>query len=639
VIVAIDEASLATHGQWPWPRTMLARIVEAIAAESPAAIGIDILMPEPDRLSPDRLSALVSGMDAEVAERLRRLPGNDAVLAQVLRPLPVVVGLAGLDALEPTASVSGLRAPPVRSFGGDPRPFVKRFAAALKSVDEIDGAAAGHGLLGVNLDAGVARRIPLAAAIGPTIVPTLGLEMLRVASGAPTLAIHVDPRGIRAVGVGDLLVPTEPDGSMWIHYSRHDPARFVSAADVLSGKVEGRAFHRKLVLIGVTALGLSDYLPTPVAERMAGAEIHAQMLESLFDEEMLSRPRSTPWLEAALLAAGGLVLIWMVPALPVRAATALAIPVIGVPAAIAAALYVKLHVLFDGASPAVALSVVFTAMLGVALADAERQRRALRHQVARQREAAARLAGELEAARRIQMGSLPSAASAFPGEKRFELYAVVEPAREVGGDLYDFFALDADRICLLIGDVAGKGLPGCLFMAMTKSLFKSVALGGARDAGSMVSQAGREICRDNAEGLFVTLWAGVLDVATGQLAYCNAGHEPPHVVAQRGRGLERLSVGGGPPLCVLDEFPYATASHRLRPGDTLCLVTDGITEATSATGEFYGRERLEALLAGLPPDTSATALGEAILGDVARFAAGVDAADDLAIVALRWHGG
>jgi serine phosphatase RsbU (regulator of sigma subunit)/CHASE2 domain-containing sensor protein len=638
VIVAIDESSLASHGQWPWPRTMLARLVATIAADGPAAIGIDILMPEPDRLSPDRLPALVSGIDAELAERLRGLPGNDAVLADVLRPLPVVVGLAGLDTVEPTASVSGLRAPPVRSFGGDPRPYLKTFAAALKSIDEIDRAAPGHGLLGVTLDGGVARRISLAGAVGPTIVPTLGIEMLRVASGEPTLAVHVDGRGIRAVGAGDLLVPTQPDGSVWVHYSRHDPARFVSAADVLSGKVQARAFHRKLVLVGVTALGLSDYQPTPAVDRMAGVEIHAQLLESIFDEQMLVRPRWTWWLEAAVLAAGGALLIWAVPALPVRVSIALAISVLGVVVAIALALYVTLRVLFDGASPAVGLSVVFTAMLGVALADAERQRRALRQQVARQREAAARLAGELEAARRIQMGSLPSPASAFPGEKRFELHAVVEPAREVGGDLYDFFALDADRICLLIGDVSGKGLPGCLFMAMSKALFKSIALGGARDVGAMVSRTGREISRDNSEGLFVTLWAGVLDVATGELVYSNAGHEPPYVIVHGGQGLERLVEVGGPPLCVLDDFVYGTVSHRLNPGDTLCLITDGVIEATDAAGEFYGRERLAALLAAVPPDAKPVDLGEAIRRDVARFAAGVDAADDLAIVALRWHG-
>ena len=126
------------------------------------------------------------------------------------------------------------------------------------------------------------------------------------------------------------------------------------------------------------------------------------------------------------------------------------------------------------------MGALFTAMLGTTLAEAQGQRRALRRQMERQREAAARLAGELEAARRIQMGSLPTPAVAFPGETRFDLYAFLEPAREVGGDLYDFFRLDADRIFFLVGDVSGKGLPGSLFMAVSKSLCKSIALRAPR---------------------------------------------------------------------------------------------------------------------------------------------------------------
>ena len=634
----IDESSLARHGQWPWPRTLLARLIETVAAAGPAAIGLDILMPEPDRLSPDRLAAAVAEVSRDLAERLARLPRNDDVLADTIRPLPVVLGVAGLDDLEPTATVSGLRAPPVLSVGGDPHPFVRRFVAALRSIDRIDAAAAGHGLLAVDLEAGVVRRIPLVAAVGPTLVPTLGLEMLRVASGTPALSVRVGPRGLEAVGVGDVLVPTQPDGSIFIHYGRHDPSRFVSAADVLGGRTEAARFARKLVLVGVTAVGLSDYQATPVAERMAGVEIHAQLIEGIFDGDVLARPRFTRWAEAGVLAAGGILLLWAVPALPVRMSAALLLPVIGLPVALALLFYLKLRVLFDAASPSVALAALFTALLGVTLAEAESQRRALRRQVQRQREVAARLAGELEAARRIQMGILPSPAAAFPGDTRIQLYAFLEPAREVGGDLYDFFRLDGERIFFLIGDVSGKGLPGSLFMALSKSLCKSIALRGGRDLGAMLRETNREISRDNAEGMFVTAWAGLLDVRTGALAYCGAGHDAPYLLRRGQLAPARLAAGGGPPLCVVDDFPYEAEPYRMEPGDTLCLLTDGVTEAMSPTGELYGRERLEAVLAGLAPEGSVEAVGEAIRRDVARFAAGVDPADDLAILIFRWTG-
>src|SRR5206468_124651 len=133
-----------------------------------------------------------------------------------------------------------------------------------------------------------------------------------------------------------------------------------------------------------------------------------------------------------------------------------------------------------------------------------------------------------------------------PGDARLDLYALLEPAREVGGDLYDFFSLDRDRLCLLIGDVAGKGLPGSLFMAVSKALYKSAALRGVGSVDAVMREADREISRDNAEGLFVTMLAGILDASSGLLEYCNAGHEPLYLLPNGDRPLVRLADGVEP---------------------------------------------------------------------------------------------
>jgi CHASE2 domain-containing sensor protein/serine phosphatase RsbU (regulator of sigma subunit) len=636
VIVAIDEESLQRHGQWPWPRTWLAHLVARIAEARPAAIGLDILMPEPDRLSPDRLPQLVEGVDQELARKLAGLPRNDTVLASVLRGRPVVLGVAGLEgAPGPSA---GLGLAPVRAFGGDPLPFVRRFAGALRSVDEIDAAAAGRGLISVDPEHGVVRRLPLLASVGGTLAPALGVEMLRVAAGVPALAVRVGMGGLETVAVGDLVVPTEPDGRVWLHYSRHDPARFVSAADVLDGRVERDRFEGRLVLIGVTALGLSDYQATPVADRMAGVEIHAQFLEAVVDGALLSRPPLAHWFEIGVLVAGGLLLVIAVPRLRAGTSVTLILLLVAAVLAVGFLLYIRRGILLDAATPALALAALFTVMLAVTLTEAESQRRALRRQVEQQREAAARLAGELEAARRIQMGTLPRPAAAFPGETRFDLYAMLEPAREVGGDLYDFFLLDADHLFFMIGDVSGKGLPGSLFMAISKALYKSTALRRHGQVAVMMREADAEISRDNTEGLFVTVLAGILDARTGELEYCSAGHEPPLLLPRGGRSLQRLAEGGGPPLCAVDDFPYTPAALRLEPGDTLCLITDGITEAAGPDGQLYGRERLEALLAGLGAAASAAEVGEAIRRDVAAFTGGTEPSDDMAVLVLRWNG-
>ena len=637
VIVAIDEESLRLHGQWPWPRTWLAQLVARIAEADPAAIGVDIVMPEADRLSPARLPEFVSGMGQDLVQRLSSLPSNDTVLARTLQASRVVLGIAGLEA-EVAGTRRNLRRVPFRTVGGDPRPLVRRFDATLHSAEEIDRVVKGHGLLSVDTERGVVRRMPLVATVGDALVPAFGLEILRVAAGGAMVTVRTGASGVEAVEIGGLAVPTEPDGSVRIHFARSDPERFVSAADVLAGKVDRQLLERKLVLIGVTALGLSDYQATPVTDRMPGVEIHAQLLENIYDADLLSRPRAVVWAEAGLLLTGGLLLILIMPRSSALASVSLYALMVGAIVSAGALLYLKSGILLDAASPSLALGTLFTSMLVVTLAETERHRQSLRRQVEEQREQAARLAGELEAARRIQMGSLPDPRTAFPGDTRLDLYAFLEPAREVGGDLYDFFPLDRDRLCLLIGDVSGKGLPGSLFMAVSKALYKSAALRGVGSVDAVMREADGEISRDNTEGLFVTMLAGVLDVRSGLLEYCNAGHEPLYLLPNGDRPLARLSDGGGPPLCVLDRFPYAASARRLTRGDTICLVTDGVLEAMSPKAEAYGRVRFEALLEKVGRAASAAEIGEAIRLEVSRFADGVEQSDDMAILVLRWKG-
>jgi adenylate cyclase len=632
VIVAIDETSVARHGQWPWPRARVGRLVTLVAQGDPAAIGLAMVMAEPDRLA-----ALLAGIDDDLTARLRALEGQDAALARSIRNQPVVLGVIGLDEPAP-AGAPPLRRAPILVHGPDPVPAVRRFEGALGAIDEIAAAAAGHGLVSADPERGVLRRLPLVAAVGQALVPGLGIEMLRVASGRPVLTVRAGVRGVQSVEIGDLAISTEEDGTVWIPFGLHRPARFVSAAEVLEGRVPPTRFTRKLVLIGATALGLSDYQTTPMAERMAGVEVHAQLLEAIFDGSLLRRPGWAPWAEATALAAGGLLLVVAVSVLPVRRSLLLGVGLAGAVAGLGFLGYRTHRVLLDAASPLLGLGVVYTAMLGATLTETRSQRRALRRQLLQEREAAARLAGELEAARRIQIGILPDAATAFPGEHRFALHACLDPAREVGGDFYDFFLLDDRHLFFAIGDVSGKGLPGSLFMALSKSLCKSAALRQGAEVARAMREANTEISRDNRESVFVTVVAGVLDAETGTLEYCTAGHDSPYLLPGPGRPLSQLQAGTGPPLCVVDGFAYQPSTVGLRPGDTLCLVTDGVVEAMDERGELYGRERLETLLAGLGPGTGLAEVAEAVQRDVTRFTAGTDAADDVAILAVRWLG-
>ena len=173
------------------------------------------------------------------------------------------------------------------------------------------------------------------------------------------------------------------------------------------------------------------------------------------------------------------------------------------------------------------------------------------------------------------------------------------PARETGGDLYDYFRLDERRLFFLVGDVAGKGLSASIFMAVSKALYKSATLRAPdADIGELMSAANAEVSRDNPEMLFVTAFAGILDLDTGELDYCNAGHENPCLIHAADATVRRIEDGDGPPLCAMGDFAYRGARYAMRPGELLCVVTDGVTEARNPAGALYGSARVEAVLPG-----------------------------------------
>jgi serine phosphatase RsbU (regulator of sigma subunit)/CHASE2 domain-containing sensor protein len=590
VIVEIDERSLEARGQWPWPRTLVADLVRAIAQAGPAAIGADLLFVEPDRSA----------------------PGADAALAQALEGRKAVLGIAGLEYRDRRWQPP--QAAPVRQSSTRELPL-RRFEGHLQSRSEIDRAAAGRGLLSVDTADRVIRTVPLVARIGELIVPALSVEMVRVAAGVSAFTIN-DRGGQRvALVLGDLAVPLQSDGTFRPWYTRHDAARFVSAEEVLSGKAAPEALRDKLVLVGVTGLGLLDYQATPLGERVPGVEIHAQILEQMFDGTYLHRPTGAGLFEAGLLLLAGGVLVLVVPRGRARVSTFLLLAALLLLALVGCVGF-RAGFILDVGGPAIGVLAVFGTLLTATLSA--------------MRAAQARVAGELEAARRIQMGLLPAPRRIFAREARFALDAGLEPARVVGGDFYDCFMLDEHRLFFAVADVSGKGLPASLFMALSKSLMKSIALRDGADPAAVLTQASAEIARDNPESFFVTAFAGVLDARTGVLEFCNAGHEPPYL-CRPGAAPERLEHPGGPPLCVLERFAYPCARHSLRPGDTLCVVTDGITEAMDRSGAFYGASRLREVL-GNKPDVAA------VRDDVRRFTGGAEQADDLTLLCLRWNG-
>ena len=642
-IVEIDQKSLAALGQWPWPRPVLAELVRDINRHRPAAIGIDILMPEADGQSLERLVARTGNSDPTVASQLAALSLSDAELAKTLAAAPTVLAIAG--SASPTGML--LRVPPFTvadvtpgaAPAEDAALWVPRFKGALTSLDQLDRAAVGHGLISIEATGGVVRRIPLVASVGGTLVPALAIEMLRVAVGAPTLRLVTDGPAVAGIRVGDRTALTEEDGAARVYYSPSRSDRYISAVDVLDGKFDPQQIAQKLVLIGVTGVGMVEDKNTPLGSLMPGVEIHAQLLENLFDQTLLRRPLWASGVEALAFLLLGALLVYATPRWSARNSALLALGCVAALGLIGYCAFRVQRLMFDAALPGSALTLLFVTLLVLTLTEATRQRRVLERVVQLEREQSARMAGELDAAKRVQIASLPRA-ELLRGDHRVELAAAMVPAREVGGDLYDFFRLDASHLFFLVGDVAGKGLSASIFMAVSKALCKSTILRttGA-DIGELMARTNAEVSRDNPEMLFVTAFAGVLDLDTGELVYCNAGHENPYVANPADGTVIRIEDGGGPPLCAVDDFVYRGAERRIRAGELLCLVSDGVTEATNRAGELYGGERVrEFLQRVVTTELGAGALVAALRADVDAFTAGAEAADDLTVMVLRWNG-
>jgi sigma-B regulation protein RsbU (phosphoserine phosphatase) len=246
-----------------------------------------------------------------------------------------------------------------------------------------------------------------------------------------------------------------------------------------------------------------------------------------------------------------------------------------------------------------------------------------------------RMEQELNVGHDIQMGMLPRTFPAFPGRDEFSIHAALHPAREVGGDFYDFFLLDHERLCFCVGDVSGKGVPAALFMAVTKTLIKSRAADDP-STGSILTHVNDELARDNSECMFVTLFLGILHTGSGEVTFANAGHNPPYIKRADGR-VERLGTEKNCVVGVMRDMTFGEGRTLMVPGDTMLLYTDGVTEAMDSEQRLFSEARLADMLASRTQD-SAQALVEEIAAEVRRFESGTEQSDDITLLVLGYLG-
>jgi adenylate cyclase len=380
VIVDIDEESLELLGQWPWPRDLIADLVDRIMSEGALAIAFDIVFPEPDRTSPDLMADKVPGLSEPAKEELRKARNHDAILAESLRRSRVVLGQSAYNPRGLVLREGVAPKAPLAYIGQEPGPFLLTYPELLPNIKTLEDAASGRGMLTVLPEAdGVVRRAPLIVRARDTIIPALSIDVLRVAAGQSTLLVKSDSIGVRSIVVAGAEVPTDPNGQLWIYFSPHDPLRFVSAKDVMEGRVDRKRLENKFVLIGTSASGLFDLKTTPTEPVMAGVEVQAQVLENILSKSVLNRPGYAVGAEVWLALLVGLAIIFLVPVFGAFRVFTLGFAITLILASVSWQLYSRANILFDVAFPLISSFGVFLALVFTNYFREEAQRQQIRN--------------------------------------------------------------------------------------------------------------------------------------------------------------------------------------------------------------------------------------------------------------------
>jgi len=322
-IIDLDEQSLETVGQWPWPRTTVAKMVQNLMQMGAILIAFDVVFAEPDGKSLGAMADSAVGLDNETRDKQKNLPSNDEVFASVIKKSRVVLGQAGR-----VSETEGVKGPPAKKSIGvrklqreapDPKAFLPVFPSLVRNIPVIEKAAmhrfGGHGMFSTTPDEdGIIRNVPAMFVHEGDLFPTLSVEMLRVATGRPTVLAEVSVAGMNAVGVAKgLKVRTDRHGRIWPYFSKHDPDKYVPAHEVLDGTADPAKIKGKMTVLGTSAVGLRDIRTIPTERDIPGVEVHAQLVEAIVHQQYLTRPAFADAVELAFIFFGGLIMIILVP--------------------------------------------------------------------------------------------------------------------------------------------------------------------------------------------------------------------------------------------------------------------------------------------------------------------------------------
>jgi len=390
-IIDLDEASLAEIGQWPWSRNTIAKLVENLFEMGAAQVAFDVVFAEPDRMNPSGIADSLAGIDDQTRAKLRSLPGNDDVLADVIKKSRrVVLGYAGYwDERENKAGPPVKKSISIRKRKGakDPKDLLPGFRSLVRNVPVLEKAAAGHGIFSLVPEPdGIVRRVPTLFEFEGNLYTALALEMMRVAFQRRTILVDVDQAGVRSIGIAPrrvfppngLKLNTDKLGRVWPYFSKSDKGKYISAKEVLAGTVDPARIKGKMTIVGTSAVGLLDIRSTPVDPVIPGVEVHVQLIETAMQGAYLQRPGYFIGAELSLILFGGLLMIWLIPKIGAKWTMMLFLALAIGAAGTSWFLFVAEHLLFDAGFAILSILCLYTLLTYTGYAKEEAQRRQTR---------------------------------------------------------------------------------------------------------------------------------------------------------------------------------------------------------------------------------------------------------------------
>lgn len=585
-IVALQKAPGGVKMQGTWPRDRVAELVEAIGDAGAKSIGLDVLL---DGLGIFELIENGPGFTGPRTERLSRaIAANPVVLPVILfdeTDLARVPSLrkrgVGLSrGLRDEASLAALDAS-VESL-----PKAPRLTTALTAHPGLRRQRDAEGLIVDDLRAvSTLRSVPMVQILFAGVTPqtrydSMATKMVQIGLNLPEPALSDGWKSDVELNLGDrFTIPLDRSGNTTLYLRNKNRDLYLDADAVLAGQVDMETFRDKFVVITTGFGDFAGRIDTPIFQNAMTGELVAQMIEQILDNRFQYRPTWLVWAEIIVFYLLALMFATIFGRRSSLQMLPLGLMITFCFMPMSMALFATTGLLLDGLGLSMGLLIAGGFSMASYLMERDRRHREVQFALLTERAERSRMDGELDVARRIQMSLLPPAESDIASG--LEIACNIEPAQTVGGDFYDYVQRPDGKIFFSIGDVSGKGVPASLFMALSKSLWTSAALVHG-DLANLQEQANRDITRDNRDQMFVTGVACLFDPETMILKYSGAGHDMP-ILARPGEQTRALPEASGPPLGLGDGLSFPIGEVLLRPGDLICLFTDGLTEAEIGT--------------------------------------------------------